>query len=275
MLLIWIAPQQPKPPVPRALSWSADGPNPVAFHRSSWDANASFVAIKGGSPSLNHAHMDVGTFVMDAAGLRWADDLGSQDYNSLESKGIKLWGRTQDAERWNIFRLGTSSHNVLQVDGQQQRVTGHAPIVVAKDGRTVVDLTEVYAGQLASARRGVALQSDRSVHVQDEFTTLERAAHIRWAMVTRAEVEIEGRGRATLSQSGKTLTFRVLEPVDAKLEIYPTDPPPAPTDARNEGTRMIGFKIRAAAGEAQRFMVQLVPGDVTATNAAATPLAHW
>jgi hypothetical protein len=275
MTLLWIAPRQAKPTVPASLSWSAAGPNPVAFHRSSWDRNASFVAIKGGSASLNHAHMDVGAFVMDAAGFRWADDLGSQDYNSLESKGIKLWGRTQDAERWNIFRLGTSSHNVLQIDGQQQRVEGHAPIVLAKEGRTVVDLTDVYKGQLAGARRGVALQPDRTVRVQDEITTLGRGAKIRWAMVTRADVRLEGTGRATLTQSGKTLAFRVLEPADATLAIYPTDPPPAPTDARNEGTRMLGFEIRAPAGKSQRLVVQLVPGDVSAKETAVVPLAQW
>ena len=275
MLLLWIAPNQPKPSAPRAVSWTGRGSNPVAFHRSSWDANASFVALKGGSASLNHAHMDVGAFVMDAAGLRWADDLGSQDYNSLESKGIKLWGKTQDAERWNIFRLGTSSHNVLQVDGQQQRVDGHAPIVLAKDGRTVVDLSSVYKGQLASARRGVALNSDRTVRIQDEITTLGREAKIRWAMVTRAEVRIDAAGRATLSQGGKTLALRVLEPVDAPLAIYPTDPPPAPTDARNEGTRMLGFEIRAPAGKSQRLIVQFVPSDVTARESPAVPLAQW
>ncbi len=276
MLLLWIAPQQPKPVAPRALSWSAGGPNPVAFHRSSWTHDASFVAIKGGSASLNHAHMDVGAFVMDAAGLRWADDLGMQDYNSLESKGFKLFGKTQDADRWTIFRLGTSSHNVLQVDGQQQRVSGRAPIVLARDGRTVVNLTEVYAGQLANARRGVALQADRSVRVQDEFTTLGRETSVRWAMLTRADVKLDGPGRATLTQEGKTLAFRVLEPAGVKLAIYPTDPPPAATDARNEGTRMIGFEVRTPPGQARRLIVQLVPGDTNASDApAATPLADW
>jgi hypothetical protein len=275
MLLLWMATNQAKPSAPRALSWTGRGPNPVAFHRSSWDRNASFVAIKGGSASLNHAHMDVGAFVMDAVGLRWADDLGSQDYNSLESKGIKLWGRTQDAERWNIFRLGTSSHNVLQVDGQQQRVAGHAPIVLARDGRTVVDLKDVYAGQLANARRGVALQPDRTVRVQDEVLTLDRAARIRWAMVTRSEVKIDGPGRATLTQDGKSLAFRVLEPANATLAVYPTDPPPAPTDARNPGTRMIGFEVRAPAQNAQRLVVQLVPADAIAIDEAIVPLDQW
>jgi hypothetical protein len=247
----------------------------VAFHRSSWDASASFVAIKGGSAALNHAHMDVGAFVMDADGLRWADDLGSQDYNSLESKGVSLWGKTQDSERWKIFRLGTSSHSVLMVDGQQQRVEGDARIVVAKTGRTVVDTTAIYEGQLAQARRGVVLQPDRTVRVQDEFTTLGKTTTVRWAMVTHADIKVEGPGRATLSQEGKKLGFRVLEPADAGLKIYQTDPPPSDLDARNEGTRMIGFEISVPAGSAQRLVVQLVPQSATVASTGVRPLAEW
>ncbi len=275
MLLLWMSPNQAQPTRPIALSWTAQGPNPVAFHRSSWDAAASFVAIKGGSPGLNHAHMDVGAFVMDADGVRWADDLGSQEYNSLESKGVNLWGKTQDAQRWTIFRLGTSSHNVLMVDGQMQRVAGDARIVVAKSGRTVVDTGAIYQGQLARARRGVVLQADRTVRVQDEFTTLGKATAVRWAMVTHADVNVEGPGRATLTQAGKKLGFRVLEPADAGLKIYPTDPPPSDLDAGNKGTRMIGFEVQVPAGKSQRLVVQLVPQSTTAAATAIAPLAEW
>ena len=155
MLLLWMAPTETKPTQPPALSWTGRGPTPVAFHRSSWTPDASYVAIKGGSPSNSHAHMDVGTFVMESDGVRWADDLGSQEYNSLESKGIDLWNRKPNSDRWKVFRIGTSSHNVLMVDGQQQVVDGQAPIVVAKTGRTVVDTSGVYQGQLAKAGRGV------------------------------------------------------------------------------------------------------------------------
>ncbi len=275
MLLLWMAPNQAKPTRPTALSWTGQGPNPVAFHRSSWDAAASFVAIKGGSPSLSHAHMDVGAFVMDADGVRWADDLGMQDYNSLESKGVNLWGKTQDAERWKIFRLGTSSHNVLMVEGQQQRVEASARIVVAKSGRTVVDTSAVYKGQLAQARRGVVLQPDRTVRVQDEFATLGKTATVRWAMVTHADVKVEGPGLATLSQAGKKLAFRVLEPAGAAVKIYQTDPPPSALDARNGGTRMIGFEVQVPAGQTQRLVVQLVPQSATAATPAIAPLAEW
>ncbi len=276
MLLLWMAPNQPKPTRPAALSWTAQGPNPVAFHRSSWEADASFVAIKGGSPGLNHAHMDVGAFVMDADGLRWADDLGMQDYNSIEKEGINLWGKTQDAPRWTIFRLGTSSHNVLMVDGQQQRVEADARIVTAKVGRSVVDLGAIYQGQLAQARRGVALQADRTVRVQDELVGTGKAASVRWAMVTHADVQVDGPGRATLAQQGKKLEFRVLEPAGAAVKIYRTDPPPSKLDAKNPGTRMIGFEVQVPAGQTQRLVVQLVPQSAGAAPAAAiTPLAEW
>jgi len=277
LALLWMSPISTKPPAPAALSWTGHGPTPVAFHRTSWESNATFVAIKGGSPGTNHAHMDIGSFVMDMDGVRWADDLGMQDYHSLESKGIKLFGRTQDAERWNVFRLGISSHNVLMVDGQQQRVDGHAKITVAKTGRTVVDTSSVYRGQLERAQRGVALQPDRSVLVQDEFRAPDRAVTVRWAMVTRAEVTINGPGRATLVQEGRKLAFRVLAPAAVKLKIYPTDPPPAATDARNEGTRLLGFEVVVLASQLERLVVHLASESASAKPSAVSvaPLAAW
>lgn len=275
LALLWLAPAASKPPPPTALSWTGRGSNPVAFHRSSWESSATFVAVKGGSPSTNHAHMDVGSFVMDADGVRWADDLGMQDYHSLESKGINLWGKTQDAERWKVFRLGASSHNILTVDGLPQRVDGHAAIVLAQPNRTVVDLGEVYRGQLAAARRGVALHADRSALVQDEFRAADRAAMIRWAMVTRADVTIDGAGRATLVQSGRRLRFQVVEPASAVLEIFPTDPPPAATDSRNEGTRMLGFKVGVSKDQIQRIVVRLAPEGISDSPSKITPLANW
>ena len=274
-LLLWMPPTSLAKVTPPHLSWTGGGLTPVAFHRTDWTPAASYVAIKAGTPSANHAHMDIGTFVMDADGVRWADDLGSQDYNSLESKGVDLWAKGQDGGRWKVFRLGTSAHNVLMVDGQQQRVDGKAPIVMSKPGRTVVDTSAVYRGQLAEARRGVRLEPDRSVRVQDEFKALTKPATVRWAMVTRADVQIDRAGEATLTQAGKRLRFRVLEPANVPVKIYLTEPPPALTDARNEGTRMIGFEVTAAPEQSQRIIVQLIPATTATTVAPVQPLAAW
>ncbi len=63
---------------PAATFWSGTGKNPIALMRTSWtDSAAIYVATKGGSGNINHAHMDVGSFVMDADGVRWAMGLWS------------------------------------------------------------------------------------------------------------------------------------------------------------------------------------------------------
>jgi hypothetical protein len=275
LLMLWLAPDHPAPSAPAALSWTGGGPNPVAFHRSAWNRDATFVAFKAGSPSLSHAHMDVGTFVMDALGVRWADDLGSQDYNSLESKGVDLWNRAQTSDRWQVFRIGAASHNILLVDGRAQVVSGKAAFTVAKAGRTVADLREIYVDQLAAAGRGVALQSDGTVRVQDEFTTLDQPAEVRWAMVTRATVRLGATGTATLEQGGKRLTLRVLEPAGATLEVFPTDPPPSQTDAANPGTRQVGFRVTALPRTSIRLVVQLEPGGPRPQPETVRPLRAW
>lgn len=274
-LLFWLPQPLEPPPRPHLTSWTGGGRTPVALHRSGWETDATFVGIKGGSALAGHAHMDAGTFVMDALGVRWADDLGLQSYESLESKGINLWDQHQDGDRWKVFRLGAFCHNVMTVDGQPQRVEGQADFIVARPFRTVVNLDSTYGGQVAQARRGVELRPDRTVLVQDEIESLDRVTTLRWAMLTRANVDIKGPGHAVLSGSGRQLTLRVLEPAGAALKIYPTDPPPLPTDARNEDTRMVGFEATVPASQVRRLVVHLVPGAPVSADVEVRPLRNW
>ncbi|MCX7009954.1 MAG: heparinase II/III family protein [Kiritimatiellaeota bacterium] len=218
--------------------------------------------------------MDIGTFVMDADGVRWAEDLGMQDYHSLESKGVNLWGNQQNAERWQIFRLGSLSHNTLVVDGKLQLVKGRAPLTLSTQQHSLVDLSAVYAGQLAKAVRGVALRPDRTVLVQDEIQATSAPAKVRWGMVTSADVKVTG-SSALLQRDGKQLALRVLSPAGAVIRLYPTDPPPGKYDARNEGTRMVGFEVTLPAAGKQTLTVALIPGGKTDLPIPLKPLANW
>ncbi|MEN8151149.1 MAG: heparinase II/III family protein [Planctomycetota bacterium] len=262
-------------PEPEKCHWTGGGPNPVSMHRTGWGVDATYVGVKAGSPSVNHGHMDVGGFVMEADGVRWAIDLGAQNYHSLESKKVRIWDMGQESQRWTVFRLNQMSHNILVVDGQPQVVTGKAAIVsFSGEGdrpHTIVDTTPVYSGQLESAKRGVALVG-RSVVVRDEIRALDRETKVRWGMVTRAEVSIDG-SRATLRQDGKTLILEVLSPAGAKLELFETAKPPMDHDAPNPGTRMIGFTTKLAAKEAASLVVVLRPAGVKAVEA--KPFADW
>jgi len=276
-LLLWNAAHAKAPP-PDATHFHADGHTPVAIHRSGWEKDDTFVGIKGGSPGANHGHMDIGSFVLDAGGVRWARDLGAQNYHSLESRGIRLWDRRQGSQRWDVFRLNNLSHNTLVVDGRKQIVKGFAPIVRstgAPNPHTIIDMSAVYAGQLDAARRGVALRADRSVLVQDELRALDAEATVRWGMVTEARIESLNGTTALLTRDGRQLRLRVLAPPNARLRTYDTAEPRAPHDHGNPGTRMIGFEVQLLSSSETRLAVLLTPGGTEPRLTQVSPLADW
>lgn len=249
-------------PVPEEKVWVGQGANPVALMRTSWtDPDAIYLGFKAGSPSVNHGHMDVGSFIMEADGVRWAMDFGSQNYESLESKGIQLFGRTQDAERWTVFRLNNFVHNTLTIDGALQRVDGYAKI--DKHGTSddfpfaVSDVTSVYDNQLEQFHRGVAIMDQDYVVVRDEIRNKKSRSHIRWNMLTPANVTLDG-DKAQLTYEGKTLHLMVQGLKGVKWKTYSTDPN-TDYDAPNPGTVMIGFEYQAEPGEELEFQVLLVP----------------
>ncbi len=248
---------------PKSTMWVGSGKNPIAMMRTSWtDPNAIYVATKGGSVSINHAHMDVGSFIMEADGVRWAMDFGMQDYESLESKGIKLFGRTQDAERWTVFRLTNLVHNTLAVNGQHQLVTGSAPIISSgnksKFMNAVEDLSAVYKDQIKSSIRGIAVVDKSHVLVRDEIETLEKETTIRWTMLTPASVKIVGNNKAELTKDGKTLMLEVDGPQNLVMKTWSTDPPNS-YDAPNPGTTLVGFEVSLPASTKTAFNVKLIP----------------
>ncbi len=259
--LLWAS---PKTTQPQALSKCFRGPNPVAMFRTSWDGDATFLAVKGGSPSVNHGHMDIGSFVIDAAGLRWAIDLGPESYNKIESRGMKLWGMHQNSERWKIFRYNNYSHNTLTVNDQFQQVKGYAPITRYSDDKdfpyTVIDMTSVYAGQLKQAVRGASLLPTGQILIQDELQADDTPTNIRWAMTTGAKVNIISDKTAILSQKKKNMQFQVVTNADVKLTTYSTAPR-ADYDAKNGNTCMIGFEVALKPHETAKIAVFMAVDD--------------
>jgi hypothetical protein len=250
---------------PEEIFWMGQGSNPVAMMRSDWTDQAAYVGFKAGSPSVNHGHMDVGSFIFETNGRRWATDLGMQNYESLESLGMQIFGKTQDAERWTIFRMNTFSHNVLIFDNQQQQVNGYAKIDKFSNEENsmfaVSDISTLYRDQIKSAKRGVALLNKEYMLVRDEFETLDKTTTVRWQMVTFSHVEL-GEKEATLTDDGKVLKLRVLGPDNLQMKTWST----APTtnyDAENPGTIIVGFECEVPANTKEFFEVILVPQDLS------------
>ncbi len=265
---------------PKETMWVGKGKNPVALMRTSWtDTNAIYVATKGGSVSINHAHMDVGSFIMESNGVRWAMDFGSQNYESLESKGIQLFGRTQNAQRWTVFRLTNLVHNTLTIDGQHQLVTGNAPIIESSKNPafmySITDLSEIYKGQVAKSKRGIGIVNKQHVVISDEIETLNKETTIRWTMLTPADVTIINDHQALLTKDGKTLTLNVEELPNLKMKTWSTDPPNS-YDAPNPGTILTGFEVTVPANTKIVLNVSLVPGKNVGNKLKNIPaLENW
>ena len=265
---------------PKSLAWTGNGKNPLTLMRTSWtDPNAIFVGAKGGSPSVNHAHMDAGSFVMDANGVRWAMDFGMQDYNSLESKGVKIWDKGQNAQRWEVFRYGNAVHNTLTINDGLQRVDGFAPIKRHGSSpdfmQTTIDLSDIYKGSLAEATRGIAIVKKAYVAVRDELKAGSTDATVRWTLLTPAAVNILGPNRAELVINGKKLLLQVQEPATITLQTWPTTPT-HDYDAPNPGSIRVGFEVKLPANTTGNLTVLLIPeGNATGNPAAVPPLRQW
>jgi len=248
---------------PKELLWSCHGITPVALMRTSWtDPKAIFVGFKGGIGSSNHAHLDAGSFVMEANGVRWVSDFGAQDYNSLETKGVDLWNRSQNSQRWDVFRYNNLVHSTLTVDGQLHRVDGHADIIATSSNpdyiSAIVQLQDVYKGQLASCQREIAIVKSKEVVVKDAFKTLDKETVVRWTLLTGAKVKLRGDKGIELTQDGKKLSIEIASPIKITLKTWSTTPP-HDYDAPNPGTTLTGFEATVPAGTTVEWTVKLIP----------------
>ena len=228
------------------LVWNAGGPVPITVQRSSWDnRTAFFVGLKGGSPSANHGHMDGGSFILEARGVRWALDLGAENYNKIEQLGMNLWDMKQGSDRWRVFRLGTSSHNVLMLDGCPQRVTGFAQVREVKEtppSAVTLDLTSLYTNATEVLRRGVMAADGTRYELTDTVAGLRAGAPIRWAMVTHATPEVQGSGDLLLRARGQTLRLAQTGAQKGTWRIAPAQGP-NPWDGENKGCSQITFTV--------------------------------
>lgn len=262
-------PSAPADPGPRCRHWPGAQ---VATLRTSWtDPNATFLALKGGSPSYNHAQADLGSFVLDRDGVRWAIDLGSDNYN--------LPGYFDGRKgRWRFYRNRAEGHNTLVVGPSaepDQVMAAKCAITRFGDDQhpyAVVDLTRAYR-QAKRIERGFQLTSDGGVLVQDEIA-LATPEEVLWFLHSRATIELSDDGRtATLRQGKQSLPVHLVQPANARFEVMDAVPlsgsPTVPGQAENKGVRKLVIRLRGVTNATLAVSLGgAAPGKLA-------PLADW
>lgn len=241
----------------------------VAFLRSAWeDPDAWFVGFKGGDNKANHSHLDLGTFVLETAGKRWAVELGSDNYNLPGYLG---------KQRWTYYRLRTEGQNTLVINGENQDADAAAPIVAFEStperAFAVADLTAAYAKSAKRVHRGVALIDERQVLVQDEIET-ERPLDVEWIMHTPADVSREG-DLGLLTLGDDKLWFSVDTSTEFSWEAEPASPPPPQRPLKN--ICRIVVRLRPKPGET-RITIMFAADEAVVKptrSAPIRPLSKW
>lgn len=232
--LLWLPAETNHQGVLSSLSARFGGEQEMAVARTSWGKDAAWLAIKGGTGAVSHGHLDAGSFVYDAAGVRWFFDLGKDSYSLPGYFGNK---------RWNYLRLNNRSHNTLVIgDALQCDPEVGCPVTSWKENgsqsRCEINLTSAYTGQCAEAKRSVMFdRSNGRVELQDVIR--EARGVVRWAVVTDAAVKIEKR-QVILTKEGKSLILRRDDDGAGAWQEFSLKPSTAEEES-NEGYRMIGF----------------------------------
>lgn len=246
--LVWLAQFEEKTEEPLPLAWKGEGDNPVAIFRGG-DNNPRqyYFGGKGGRGSVNHGNMDAGSFVFELDDVRWSVDPGNQSYHPLEELGFNLWGRCQRCERWTLLTKNNYGHSTLTVNEALHRVDGFASLAHFDGGETPeasFDLSEVFEGQLAGARRTFIKESGHSLLIEDDLQLSDATESVTWQMMTTAEVIPEENG-AVLKQDGKELNLEILSPADVRVSVVSLDPPPLDIDRQIENLKRVEIRVPA------------------------------
>lgn len=251
---------------PQKNMWYGRGDNPVALIRKDWTASASdaYLAVKAGKASNNHGHMDAGSFVYDANGVRWSIDMGMQDYAEVEKafkqSGGSLWNMKQDSQRWSLHCYNNFHHTTITLNNALHKAEGAACVSqfidVEKEKGVVMDMSEVFDGHSESVERTVKMMQDGAVVIIDKIMALDSIpVNYSWRMVTKAKPEVlrneivlrlEGKELVLKATSNVKFTYREWNPELNRILEQPMN-----------GVNIVGLEADIPSGKSAEFVVRL------------------
>lgn len=238
------------------------------------DERGMFFSAHGGANRGYHMHYDTGAFVFDLNGVRWAHDLGKDDYNT----GLP---------DYQIYRKRSEAHNTVTFNVSADRDAmvneGFAPIISKEyndsSAYIVYDMSSVYAETDAFKRGFYIGDNYRSLTVRDEIT-LNTDSDVLWTMNTMADVALWG-NEAILYENGEALHVTVdcdapeWEFVDLPCQSIITLP--AGATAQNPNAEYTKLAIKAKGTGSFNITVKLAAfGEAADAKAVQpTPISQW
>ena len=242
---------------PEAFDFATAG-GMAATVRSGWGGDALYIAIKGGDNRDPHAQLDIGTFVLDAGGIRWGQELGVE--NGFDS-GAAL-APDDRRKRYDHFLEGTRGQSTLTFGGANQDLDARAGVLIAQSkpeaGLAIIDMTKAYPKDAQQVHRGIMVVRGASPYlvIQDDLT-VKKTQPLVWSMQTR-DIDITvGGSTATLKQGDRQLIATIVSPKDA---TFSAEEPPPPIDPEN------GRKLGKATPDVEGENVKTLKATIAAAD---------
>lgn len=207
------------------------GNNKLQMKGSFTDGDAAYVNVIGGrNQQIGVCHFDKGSFSFDAGGVRWFEDVGSDDYNITDG-----WGGPRGYSRY-VRR--TEGHNSLTINNADAD-PGQVYLQTARFNRfesknrgaiAVIDLLDVYGtDKVSKYERGYLFSDDReTLVVQDELVLTKPNSTLLYSFHTAEpeSYEFAPDGKTVyIKKNGKTLKVEFETNADEwKLEKRNADP---------------------------------------------------
>lgn len=187
----------------------------VVFNGNRNIPNSLYLIAKTGDPDMAHQQLDIGTFIVEMNGIRWTDDLGTDNYNLPG-----FWDYKPDGQRWTYFRNSNFSHNTLSIDHKLQNSAGTGEIDRLDDRAAqpfvTMNMSTAYAGQSRFVYRTFRMLDDTRILVTDSVGLQNPSQSVQWSVITSADVECKG-NTAVLRKDGKSFSLKIASPTNASF----------------------------------------------------------
>jgi len=224
----------------------------VASFRSSWEEDAAFFILKGGSNSWSHCHLDLNSFFIDAYGERLVVDPGPGQYSIHYFTSVEP-------------EVSTSWHNTIVVDGSDQRQPPRYRMSfdLEEGGDAYCRLSDYFSNDQIAMIRGdattangdylekffrdvVYLKPDCFV-IYDDIRALETRTQRHFQWLLHSELPVAELARVRENEDGTA----EIQGDKGKLVIHPVLPikhnykfPPPRVSSKGESNQIFCFSLR-------------------------------
>lgn len=235
------------------------------------DADDIFVGFCGGENFVPHAHLDIGSFVLDMCGQRFVCDLGSENYNIPGSI-------------WNLYRNRAEGHNtiVINPDSEPDQRTDASAVIDRfyasdSDSFAVCDMTGAYAPDASSAIRGIRLTENKSVVLVQDEIRCPSESDVWWFAHTTASVRLSADCKtAILTRNGKSVKAEIISP-DGRFSVMDAQPMSS-SPQNSEQNENIGYKklaVKLTNVTDVTFAVVFMPADYNHNQSDIISIKNW